>query len=241
MEKHSSLISNNVSLLLSGGGTSSSSTTSPSTRLPARRRQSKPAEQNCDTCRSTRQTSTQSNWCSIPSRRCYAKQPSAQSTGWSDAFAPSFEDSNLPNAQAISGTAAMIHYDRDLLIAPRQLHALTAIATLSIRKPHVNTHTKLHFKRIFDALPFQCGLFAKMWKLIELVQIPDGALLQSVAHDRFRMRLPNAGNLAKFRRVRPVDVYPFRLLFTRRWSIIGRRNGQLLLHLFKFLRWHITD
>ena len=25
-----------------------------------------PAEQNCDSCRSTRQTSTQSNWCFIP-------------------------------------------------------------------------------------------------------------------------------------------------------------------------------
>jgi hypothetical protein len=35
--------------------------------------------------------------------------------GWSDAFAPSFEDSNLPNAQAISVTAAMFHYDREVL------------------------------------------------------------------------------------------------------------------------------
>src|SRR5215472_9272077 len=59
MEKHSSLISNNVSPLLSGAGTSSSPTTSPFTRSPAWRRQSRPAEQNCDTCRSTRQTSTQ--------------------------------------------------------------------------------------------------------------------------------------------------------------------------------------
>jgi hypothetical protein len=74
-----------------------------------------PAEQNCDSCRSTRQTSTQSNWCSIPLRRCCAKRRSAQSTGWSDAFAPSFEDSNLPNAQAISVTVAMIHYDREVL------------------------------------------------------------------------------------------------------------------------------
>jgi hypothetical protein len=34
----------------------------------------------------------------------------------SDAFAPSFEDSNLPNAQAISVTVAMIHYDREVLL-----------------------------------------------------------------------------------------------------------------------------
>jgi IS5 family transposase len=40
---------------------------------------------------------------------------SAQSTGCSDAFAPSFEDSSPPNAQAILGTPAMIHYDRDVL------------------------------------------------------------------------------------------------------------------------------
>jgi transposase len=33
-----------------------------------------------------------------PLRPCYAKPWSGQSTGWRDAFAPSFEDSNLPNA-----------------------------------------------------------------------------------------------------------------------------------------------
>ena len=109
------LISNNVSPLRSGGGTSSSSTTSPSTRLLAWRRQSRPAVQNCDTCRSIRRTSIQLNWYSIPSRRCCARRPSAQSTGCSDAFAPSFEDSSLPNAQAILGTPAVIHYDRDVL------------------------------------------------------------------------------------------------------------------------------
>jgi hypothetical protein len=51
----------------------------------------------------TRQTSNQSNLCCVPGRRCYAKRRSAQSTGWSDA-------SNFRNAQAISGTAAMIHH-----------------------------------------------------------------------------------------------------------------------------------
>jgi hypothetical protein len=75
-EQRSSLISNNVSSLLFGGGTSSSSTSSPSTRPSACRRQSRPVEENCDTCRSTGQTSTQSNWCSIPRRRCYAKRVS---------------------------------------------------------------------------------------------------------------------------------------------------------------------
>ncbi len=35
--------------------------------------------------------------------------------GLERAFAPSIEDSNFPNAQAISVTVAMIHYDRDVL------------------------------------------------------------------------------------------------------------------------------
>jgi transposase len=65
--------------------------------------------------RSIRLTLTQLNWCSIPSRRGCARRPSAQSTDCSDVFAPSFEHSNLPNAQAILGTPAMIQYDRDVL------------------------------------------------------------------------------------------------------------------------------
>jgi hypothetical protein len=43
--------------------------------------------------------------------------PKNRSGSRSDAFARSFEDSNLPNAQPISSTAAMIHYDRDVLVA----------------------------------------------------------------------------------------------------------------------------
>jgi len=57
----------------------------------------------------------QLNCYSIPSRHCCARRPSAHSMGCSDALAPSFEDSSLPNAQAILGTPAMIHNDRDML------------------------------------------------------------------------------------------------------------------------------
>lgn len=80
-----------------------------------------------------------------------------------------------------------------------------------------------------------------MRKLVEIVQISDLALLLSTAHERFCVRLPNAGNLAKLCGIGSVDVDPFRFLPMRRQSIVSSQNGELLLHLFKFLRRHITD
>ncbi len=67
------------------------------------------------------------------------------------------------------------------------------------------------------------------------------ALLLSIAHDRFCVRLPNARNSAKLCGIGPVDVDLFGFLLMGPRSIVGRQNGELPLHLFKFLRRHIAD
>jgi hypothetical protein len=82
---------------------------------PARRRQLRPAEQNCDTCPSARQTATQSNWCSGVATQSGG---GAQSTGWSDAFAPSFEDSKPSECAGYFRHGGYNPYDRDILRSP---------------------------------------------------------------------------------------------------------------------------
>jgi hypothetical protein len=62
-----------------------------------------PRSKNCNTCRNTRETSTQSNRCSIPSGRGYANRRRAQSTGWSDAFVVGQNESNVQRAFSLVG------------------------------------------------------------------------------------------------------------------------------------------